>query len=101
MKLVYIAHPFTSYGSTEENRRLVDDICKQIVADHPDVVPVSPVNAFAFLDPTGDQTATLNMCRELLGKCDEIWMYGEWWNSVGCLDERMFALGNGIKVVVK
>jgi len=98
MKLVYIAHPFTSHGTIAENQQAIDTICRSIVADSPDVVPVSPIHAFGFYDPTGCQDKVIGYCKELLSACSEIWLYGQWRHSKGCRAEAQHAMIQGLLV---
>lgn len=95
-KKVYIAHPLTSYGDPRENFKKVTEICREIKRTQPSIVPVSPIHAFSYHTWEGDQTAVINDCLYLLQSCDEIWFYGEWWNSTGCLEELIFAVYNEI-----
>lgn len=98
MKLVYMAHPLTTYGTIEENQQAIDLICKQIVIDNPDIVPISPIHAFSFYDPAGCQETVINYCKALLSTCQEIWLYGHWRESKGCQVEVEHARKQGIVV---
>ncbi len=95
-KLVYIAHLLTTYGTIEENQQAIDLICKQIVIDNPDIVPISPIHAFGFYDPAGGQETVIDFCKALLGACQEIWLYGHWIESKGCRAEVAHAISQGI-----
>lgn len=98
MKSVYIAHPLR--GNVKENIKKVDDICQQL-HNQGEVIPFSPIHAFGFVDPNGDQTQVLEYCKVLLSKADELWVHGNWRNSEGCLIEIDFAKQNGIPVMFK
>ena len=98
MKKVYIAHPLTTHGTIEENQKKIDDICKNLLVERPEIVPISPIHAFSFFDPTGDQSVVIGLCKELLSACDEIWMFGDWMKSNGCRAEVAFANRNKIPV---
>ncbi|MPM73155.1 hypothetical protein SDC9_120131 [bioreactor metagenome] len=71
-------------------------ICKEVSSMNL-YVPVSPIHAFSFLDPlNGNYDIVKEYCLKLLKTCDEIWIYGKWWKSQGCIDEIIFATDNGI-----
>ena len=93
MKKVYIAHPFRgkkpyTAEQIQKNTLHVTGICRAIFRDMTDVVPVSPVHAFGFADPfEDDQHKVLDCCGELLHACDEMWVFGDWLSSMGCIFE--------------
>lgn len=105
MKKVYIAHPLL--GSTDRenpdfcvlfgNLERVENICRRIVKKHPDILPLSPINAFAFLD-VFERKISLKLCRELLSLADELWVFGNWADSEGCRKEIGWAKEMGIPV---
>ena len=96
-KTVYISHPFRGDMGRDNiniktlvgNMEKVDRICLKITADYPDVLPLSPLNAFSFLalltlaDNQIDEKA-LEMDMKLLELADELWVFGEWEKSEGC-----------------
>lgn len=88
MKKVYIAHPLRG-ENREKNVAEVTKICKKITELFPDVLPVSPIHAFSFLDNCGaeGEKKALELCLELLKSCDEIWFFGNWAKSEGCCAE--------------
>lgn len=88
MKKVYIAHPLRG-ENREKNVAEVTKICKKITELFPDVLPVSPIHAFSFLDNCGEEgeKKALELCIEMLKNCDEAWFFGDWQNSVGCQAE--------------
>jgi hypothetical protein len=95
-KRVYIAHPFEG---KELNKRLIGEICYEIAAKGH--LPVSPVHSFSFLNdgiPRERQKA-LELCKELVLTCDEVWMCGDWPHSEGCQIEMQVALENNIPIV--
>ena len=105
MKKVYIAHPLLGdmdrknpnlrvlYGNIES----VEDICCRIVKEHPDILPLSPISAFSFLDAF-DRTGSMGLCYKLLSLADELWVFGDWMGSEGCLMEIRWAREMGIPV---
>lgn len=74
----YICHPLRGKsGSPEEirsNLERIDEICKDLAEDYPDVLVLSPLHAFGFYDPRGCQEQVLGQCVALLEKCDELWV---------------------------
>lgn len=84
LKKVYISHPFGN--SPERNMEEVNDICRRISFLMPDVVPVSPLNMFSFLNDSNsnERKKALEYCLEILKVCDEVWVFGDWEESEGC-----------------
>lgn len=82
--LVYISHP---YGGLEENKNSVEAIIKRLISKYPNYVFISPIHTFGFLYNYVDYETGLNMCLELLSKCNTMWVFGDWQNSKGCKAE--------------
>jgi len=111
LKRIYVAHPLRgldqAHGSfVKENMKETEEICKQIVnADsYYDVpagewMPVSPLHAFSFLAGF-DPERVMKYCFELLHSCDEMWVFGRWWESEGLLRELGFAAANHVVVKI-
>ena len=96
MKKVYIAHPLRG-ADREKNVEEVTKICKKITELFPDVLPISPIHAFSFLDNCGEEgeKKALDLCIELLKSCDEAWFFGEWEKSEGCqIEHKVFGNNN-------
>jgi hypothetical protein len=105
-KTVYISHPLR--GGTDRanpdisavmrNKTAVDGICRRIADECPDVLPLSPINAFSFLGVFEDDALALETCMRLQELADEIWVFGEWQTSEGCRAEiaRAGALGKRV-----
>ncbi len=89
MKKVYIAHPLRG-ENRDKNVAEVTKICKKITELFPDVLPVSPIHAFSFLDNCGEdgEKKALELCLEMVKSCDELWLFGEWKQSLGCTEEE-------------
>ena len=99
-KLIYIAHPLR--GDVVENINRVDQVCDEIAKERRDVVIFSPIHAFNFVDPAGPQDHVLDMCVDMVRRCDEVWVYGEAEavrKSKGVQLEIATAEAYGIKVV--
>jgi len=103
MRSAYICHPLRGRtGSPEEirsNLERIDEIAKNLSAIYPDVLLLSPLHAFAFYDPRGDQTQVLGQCVAMIEKADELWVFGDWKGSKGCRMEIEYAkkLGREVK----
>jgi len=70
MKRVYICHPFSD--DPVFNRQRVNEICKNIIRNEKDVLPISPIHLFGFID---EETAPLReeimkVCYELIDDLD-------------------------------
>lgn len=98
MKKVFVSHPFRN--NPTENMKAIAEICRNL-AEKGEVMPISPVHAFAFLDDTNPdhRELALGYCAELIAVCDKLWLYGDWENSEGCQMEASFAYAWGIEVV--
>lgn len=97
MKKVYIAHPLRG-AEREKNVEEVTRICQKVVELFPDVLPISPIHAFSFLDDCGEEgeKKALELCLEMIKICDEAWFFGrDWRDSVGCFEEYNVAFGDG------
>ncbi|MCM0759589.1 DUF4406 domain-containing protein [Sporomusa sphaeroides DSM 2875] len=95
MLTAYIAHPLR--GDIDNNLKRVHAICQQYHAQG-NIIPISPLHAFGFVDPTGPQELVLKYCCELLSRCDELWLHGDWQKSEGCRMEAEHADRLGIPV---
>lgn len=96
-KTVYIAHPFTSFGTLEENRIRNLEIAKKY-ADAKRVAPISPIIAFGELFE-GNGEHIMGCCKALLKSCDMAHFFGDWEKSEGCRQEMDFCLANDIPVL--
>jgi hypothetical protein len=92
--VVYIAHPLrpdprsvTPYGDCQKNIAAVTAICERLLKEYPDLLILSPIHAFGFIDPLAkgkDVELVLAQCRRLLELADEVWVYGDYEISEGC-----------------
>ena len=95
MKLIYIAHPF---GGEQENVEKVQEIITGLIWQMPDHTFYSPLHATGFLCDSLDYLDGMEHCFEVLGRCDELWLCGDWKESRGCNMEYAFAKGKGIPI---
>jgi len=57
-KLVYVAHPLHAGDRiVKDNRTDAWQICKAIIRQYPDVMPLSPLQAFGFMTQKNDERA--------------------------------------------
>lgn len=86
--LIYVSHP---YAGLEENKRKIEEVCLKLIKQYPNDVIVSPVHAFGYAYNAVPYEQGLNMCMELLSKCDKMLVYGDWKASRGCTAEVLYA----------
>lgn len=96
--VVYISHP---YSGIQANKDKITAIVKELQSEHPDWLIVSPVHAFSVFYKDVDYYKGLNMCLWLLERCDEMYVYGNWRNSIGCNAEIEYCKQRGIPYFVK
>lgn len=97
MKSVYVAHPLR--GDVRRNKYAVTDICANLKVIYPDLLILSPIHAFSFESTEGPQDWVLGQCLRLIEKADEVWLFGDWRNSSGCVMESVYALRIGKRVI--
>lgn len=86
-KVVYVSHP--SSGLPVNERRIAETI-KILVKEYPDILFVSPVHCFGFLYNELPWDEGMSQCIGLLNLCDEVWVFGDWQESTGCLYEVQY-----------
>ena len=92
-KLIYISHP---YSAKQENKLKIEAIVRKLAKEHPEHTFLSPIHAVGFMYDDFDYQTGLNMCLEVLKRCDMMYVYGDWKNSRGCKAEIKFCEENGI-----
>ena len=95
MKRVFISHPYKD--DPKGNKKRVDTICRGL-AGKDDILPISPLHLFSFMEDDDNRAEILQVCFRLIDICDEVWIYGD---SEGCRMERAYALSQGKKVLNK
>lgn len=88
MSMIYISHP---YGNQPENKQKVEEIIRELVLSHPEHTYISPIHCFGFMYHDFDYETGLEMCLNLLEKCDKMLVFGDWKSSRGCTAEVLFA----------
>lgn len=85
-KYIYIAHPYR--GNPEYNLKEATDICRELYKYNPDVIPISPIHLFSWMDPNeGD----MDMFYDLIDFTgNNVTFYGDWLKSEGCRAEAEY-----------
>jgi hypothetical protein len=97
-KVVYICHEF---GSKQENADKVATLVRELSNLYPTICFISPIHAFGFLYESTDYDRGMSYCLTLLDMCDEMWVFGEFSNSTGCLIEKEYCRKYKIPIVEK
>mgnify|MGYP003815896033 FL=1 len=87
MSMIYISHP---YGNQPENKQKVEEIIRELVLSHPEHTYISPIHCFGFMYHDFDYETGLEMCLNLLEKCDKMLVFGDWKSSRGCTAEVLY-----------
>jgi hypothetical protein len=95
MRLVFISHPYKD--DPKGNKKRVDTICREL-ARKGDILPISPLHLFSFMEDDLQRESILQVCFRLIDICDEVWIYGD---SDGCRKESDYALSQGKRVIDK
>ena len=92
MKRVFISHPYKD--NPTGNKKQADAICREL-AERDDILPISPIHLFRFMENDDKREEILQVCFRLIDISDEVWIYGD---SEGCRKEAEYARRAG-KVV--
>lgn len=90
MRKVFISHPFR--GDEDMNRLKVDKICKNIMDDKDDVLPLSPLHLWSFMsaNPIYENTV-MSVCFDMISISHEVWVFKYKELSKGQKQELKFA----------
>lgn len=92
-KMLYISHPFLTNGNADDNKKAVDKILADLVLKYgKEYVFISPIHNYGTLDGQLNYEHGLNLCLDLLRKCDGVIMCGNYFRSKGCKTELMNAI---------
>lgn len=97
-KIIYVSHPF---GNKKENVKNIEYIIRHEQKSFPKYIFFSPVHCFGFLYEDVSYQEGLNMCLTMLDKCDEMWVFGDIRNSVGCQAEVQYCKEHKIPYLLK
>ena len=93
MKRVYICSPCR--GDTKTNIENARKYCRAVV--ELGYLPIAPhlfFQQFMDYDVLKEHESSMNMARELLFTCDEIWVFGKNYPTVGMKREMNWAIGH-------
>lgn len=96
-EVIYISHP---YGGKENNKKTISKIVQTLSKEYPRYLFISPVHMFSPLYDDTDYAKGLQYCLYMLKYCSQLWVFGDWWTSVGCKKEIEFASSNGMQIVI-
>lgn len=96
-KLVYVAHPLR--GDVPGNMERIEEIMRELSEEHLDCNFFSPLHGFSFHTPAEDQALVMERCLDMLDRCDEIWVFGDWSDSEGCRREIRHAACRGMTIL--
>ncbi len=97
-KVVYVSHEF---GGKQENADKVAKLVTELTLFHPEICFISPIHAFGFMYHDTDYERGIELCLTLLDMCEELWVFGEYSNSRGCLIEKQYAKNHKIPIIEK
>ena len=95
MKLIYLAHP---YGGKIENELKSITAEYQLIEQHPSDHIFNAVRYFKTYERVLSEPEIMDMCLDMLGRCDELWLSPGWQDSPGCKAELEHATRLGIRV---
>lgn len=93
--VIYISH---EYGGKWRNKRKIEKLINQLVRMNPDKIFVSPVHCFGFLYKKVSYERGMEMCLELLDRCNQMWVFGK--HSKGVKLEIQHCQENDIKYYI-
>lgn len=94
-ELVYISHP---YGGDDGNLRKTETDVTYYRAKNQHTLPISPVLMWRKLYYMLPYEDGLEMCLDLLSRCDRLYLCKGWQASRGCMAEWAFAVAKGIPI---
>lgn len=92
-KIIYISHP---YSGLEENKNKVSSIVLSLMNKYPNYLFISPIHAFGFAYNDLSYEKGLDYCLKTLKLSDEMWVFGDYENSIGCNKEIEYCRNNNI-----
>lgn len=94
--MVYLAHPC---GGDEKNIQDAKQMVCRLVKKFPGTTFLSPLQTTGFLYTEIPYIVGMEMCLEMLSRCDELWLCKGWQDSKGCCMEYAFAKAKGIPII--
>lgn len=96
-KVVYVSHPFQN---KLYNTIMIEETVKALSLANPNNLYICPVLLFGFMYEDVDYETGLRMSMYLLNFCDEMQVYGDYKNSVGCQREIEYCKTFNISVEI-
>lgn len=99
-EIIYISHPS---GGKLENTEETANIIRKLYKNKwffDNCIAVSPIHNFSFMYNDTSYTDGLQICIDLLIKCDMMLVFGDYENSKGCCTEIDFCKNNNIPYLV-
>lgn len=96
-KTIYISHP---YGGLKENKNKVSSIILHLMNEYPDYLFISPIHAFGFAYNDLSYEKGLDYCLQMLNFSNEMWVFGDYKNSIGCNKEIEYCENNNIPYTI-
>lgn len=97
MKIIYISHP---YGGLKINEDRVANIILELIEKYPDNLFLSPIHNFSFAYNKLNYDDGIRHCLNLLSLADEMWVFGDYHNSIGCNHEINYCRNNNIPFII-
>lgn len=97
-KVVYISHQF---GGKKENYDKVTELVTKLSIMYPEICFVSPIHATGFMYDKVSYEQGMEYCLTLLDMCDEMWVFGEFSESIGCMIEKEYCKAHNIPIIEK
>lgn len=88
MKLIYLAHP---YGKKPENVCKAVDLGCALQTEYEHYHIFNAAYYFCKYEGLYNEEHILEMCKDMVTRCDELWLAPGWENSPGCKIELMEA----------
>lgn len=95
MKLIYLAHP---YGGKPENICKAVDLGTDLQTEYEDYHIFNAAYYFCKYHGVFNEERIMQMCLDMVGRCDALWLAPGWENSPGCNAELVEAQRAGLAV---
>lgn len=95
MLKAYLAHPYETYRTPEENRILEESLYNILKVSNPNVEFVRPLKR---VPDDISRVEAMKRCFDLIDTCDILFAAPDWIRSAGCRAEVDYALSHGLPV---
>lgn len=93
--LVYVAQPF---GGDTDAYKVARRIIRDLIKNYPQTIFISPILQYGFMYEDVEYIEGLEICINLLRRCDRLLLLRGWRESRGCMAERAAARALGIPI---